>query len=91
MTATLLLSAWGLSGCAYVRHAAVQTGYSLRQRGTPEVRVFKHMVARPTFYVFGTLTLRGHFNPDSLAVVAISDQYTAGEIVDVNHFSRQES
>jgi pimeloyl-ACP methyl ester carboxylesterase len=91
MTAASLVLAGGLSSCAYVRHAAVQTGYSLRQRGAPEVRVFKHMVDRPTFYVFGTLTLRGRFNPDALAVVAVSDRFTAGEIVDVNHFSRQDS
>jgi uncharacterized protein YifE (UPF0438 family)/pimeloyl-ACP methyl ester carboxylesterase len=91
IAAALLLLCASLPGCAYVRHAAVQTGYALRQQGAPEVRVYKHMVDRPTFYVFGTLTLRGRFNPEALAVVAMSDQFTAGEIVDVNHFSRQDS
>ncbi len=88
---SLLAFALGVSGCAYVRHAAVQAGYAMHQQAAPAQRVYKHMVDRPTFYVFGTLKLGGRLNPEAIAVIAVSDEFERGEVVDVNHDSRRDS
>lgn len=87
----MLLLAAGFGGCTYVRTTVKQAGYSARQAGTPRQRIYKHMLARETFFVFGRIENAPADLPEPLAVVALSDRPTAGEVVDVNHVARADS
>ncbi len=90
---TLLLSVLGfvLAGCAYVGTAAKQAYYSLRQPLAPRQRVYKHMLARDTYFVFGRIETGFSTTGEALAVVALSDTFKPGEVVDVNHTTRDDS
>ncbi len=80
-----------LSGCHYAGSAMRQAGYAVHQRRSPEQRVYKHMLSRDTFYVFGTLPIEAEVNPEAIAVIALSDRFQPGEVVDVSHTSRLDS
>jgi hypothetical protein len=51
----LFVLTMALVGCAYVGTAAKQAYYSARQPVAPRQRVFKHMLDRDTFFVFGRI------------------------------------
>lgn len=80
-----------LGGCSYVGTVLTQADYSLRQLAPSEQRVYKHMLDRDTFYVFGRLGRVAGTNPAALAVIAVSDRFRPGEVVDVSHNVRPES
>ncbi|WP_146180182.1 DUF413 domain-containing protein [Opitutus sp. ER46] len=81
------------SGCQYLGTVAREGRYALRQQRNPEQRVYKHMLTRQTFYVFGVIRPETVNVPADLplAVAAIAAGPVAGEVVDVNHVSRAES
>lgn len=81
-----------LAGCAYVGTATKQAYYSVRQPLAPRQRVYKHMLDRDTYFVFGKIEAgSGAAAGAALAVVALSDAFKPGEVVDVNQTSRNES
>ena len=81
----------GLSGCSYLQTASKQAYYAAHQIGAPQQRIYKHLLDRDTFFVFGRIQ-HAPTQPDStVAVVAISDRFRSGEVVDVNHTSRADS
>lgn len=89
--ALLILLAAALAGCAYVGTATKQAYYSVRQAGAPRQRVYKHMLERDTYFVFGRVEAGATLGGAPLAVVAQSDTFKPGEVVDVNHTSRDDS
>lgn len=80
-----------VAGCAYLDTAGIQAVYALRQLGGPQQRIYKHMLGRETYFVFGTIRHKPAQVRDRLAVVALSDRWRRGEVVDVNWFSRDDS
>lgn len=86
----LLLSVC-LVGCSYLRAMTTQAGFSLQQLAAPEQRVYKHMLSRETFFVFGRIERARKVNHDAIAVVALSDQFRNSEVVDINQVTRAES
>lgn len=78
-------------GCSYLGTVVRESRYALHQRSRPELKVYKHMLTRETFYVFGVLNVAGGVPGQTVAVAAISDALTPGEVVDVNHGSRADS
>lgn len=48
-------------------------------------KVYKHMLARDTFYVFGVLRTDLQSNGRPVAVIALSDRFSRDEVVDVSH------
>ncbi len=88
MLAALVIS---LTGCSYLGTMVSQAGYSLQQTASPEQRVFKHMLNRDTFFVFGRIEHARELNSDAIAVIAVSDQFRDSEVVDVNHVARPDS
>ena len=80
-----------LSGCAYVGTAAQQAYYSARQPLAPRQKIYKHMLSRDTYFVFGQIESGASLAGAPLAVMALSDTFKAGEVVDVNHTSRDDS
>ena len=87
----LLTLAAGLSGCSYVQTATKQAYYAACQTGTPQQRIYKHLLDRDTFFVFGRIRHDPTPADSAVAVVAVSDKFRPGEVVDVNHFSRTDS
>lgn len=89
--ALAILAAASLAGCAYVGTVAKQHYYSAQLRRAPRNRIYKHLLERDTFFVFG-LVEADPSHPDApTAVLAISDTPSVGEVVDVSHFVRGES
>ncbi len=71
-----------LPGCAYLGTMASQARYAL----TPaSQRVYKHMLTRDTFYVFGVLRTDLQSNGRAVAVIAVSDRFSPDEVVDVSN------
>ncbi len=68
-----------------------QASYSIRQTASPKQRVYKHMLDRETFFVFGRIGHAGNANREAIAVVAVSDKFRPSEVVDVNHVARPDS
>lgn len=93
MTKSLFLAVLfaGLTGCSYVGSMVSQAAYSMRQRTSPEQRVYKYMLDRETFFVFGRIEHAGNVNREAIAVVAVSDKFRPSEVVDVNHLARVDS
>lgn len=87
----LVILAVCLGGCSYVEAIGSQAGYGLRQMVSPEQRVYKHMVHRATFFVFGKIINAGPVAGQTIAVIALSDQFRPSEVVDVNHVARADS
>lgn len=81
----------GLNGCSYLGTMAAQAGYSLQQTASPEQRIYKHMLDRDTFFVFGRIENARELNSAAIAVVAVSDKFRDSEVVDVNHVARPDS
>ncbi len=88
VVATLLAT---LAGCSYVGTVLTQADYSVRQLSPTEQRVYKHMLDRDTFYVFGRLGRTAGANPETMAVIAVSDRFRPDEVVDVSHNVRPDS
>jgi pimeloyl-ACP methyl ester carboxylesterase len=76
-----------VSGCTYLREAAKQSDYAARQREAPSQRIYKHMLDRDNFFIFGKVIGRASPKPLPLAVAALSDAYRPGEVVDINFVS----
>lgn len=74
-----------ISGCAYMKTVAHQSGYALKQTVIPGQRNYKHMLKRETFFVFGEIAYARHLNSEAVAVIAISDAVKDSEVVDVCH------
>ncbi|MDX2110741.1 MAG: DUF413 domain-containing protein [Verrucomicrobiota bacterium] len=87
----LVIVACCLSSCAYVQTAGKQAYYAAKQTGTPRQRIYKHMLDRDTFFVFGRILNNSHPDGCALAVIAVSDAFQPGEVVDVNQFARTDS
>ncbi len=79
------------SGCAYLGTASEQAYYSARQPLVPRQKIYKHMLSRNTYFVFGQIESGASPLGAPLAVIALSDTFKAGEVVDVNHTSRADS
>jgi pimeloyl-ACP methyl ester carboxylesterase len=79
-----------LPGCQYVGTVVKQRYYQAQLRVAPRNRIHKHIIGRDTFLVIGRVEEN---LPDRAptAVVAISDQPVAGEVVDVSHSVRDSS
>ena len=82
---------FGLSACTYLGTLVSQADYSLQQIASPEQRIYKHMLDRETYFVFGRITYTGRINHDAIAVLAISDRFRDSEVVDANHLGRTNS
>ena len=80
-----------LSGCSYIGTVLSQAGYSVRQMASPEQRVYKHMLDRETFFVFGKIINEGEVRRETIAVIALSDRFRSSEVVDINHVVRADS
>lgn len=80
-----------LAGCSYLGTATKQAYYSARQPLAPRQKVYKHMLSRNTCFVFGQIEAGAGKAGAALAVVALSDAFKTGEVVDVNHTSRNDS
>jgi len=80
-----------LAGCSYLGTAIKQACYSVRQPFAPRQRVYKHMLSRDTYFVYGQIDAGAGNAGAPLAVVALSDAFKIGEVVDVNHTSRDDS
>lgn len=89
LAATLIVFSPG--GCAYLGALMSQADYSLHQMTSPEQRIYKHMLDRETYFVFGRVTYTGQLRQEPMAVLAISDKFTNSEVVDVNHLARPDS
>ena len=89
--ALLSLLVVALAGCTYVGTATKQAYYAARQPVAPRQRVYKHMLDRDTYFVFGRIEAGSGAAGAALAVVALSDAFKPGEVVDVNHTSRADS
>ncbi len=83
----LLLPAM-LAGCTYLTNVSKQSGYSAQQATAPRQRVYKHLIAGDKYFVFGTLDHGGRLPPVPMAVIAVSNLYQDGELVDENHLAR---
>ena len=81
----------GLSGCSYLGTVVSQADYSVKQLVSPEQHIYKHMLSRETFFVFGRIKAPQTTINKPLAVVAISDAFQNSEVVDVNHLARPDS
>ncbi len=80
-----------LNGCSYLGTMVSQAGYSMQQSAAPEQRLYKHMLDRETFFVFGRITNTADLNPAAVAVIAVSDRFRDSEVVDVSHTARMDS
>lgn len=89
----LVLSALylALTGCSYLDSAWKQAGFSALQNQSPTQRVYKHMLGTDNFFVFGKIVHGKGLNQEATAVVAISNLYRNSEVVDVSHFSGNNS
>lgn len=76
-----------VSGCAYVKTVAHQSGYAIKQTVFPGQRNYKHMLTRETFFVFGDIAYARNLNSEAVAVLAVSDTVTDAEVVDVCHLA----
>lgn len=93
-TASILvtLAVLTFSGCTYVGTVARQSYLSVRQTVAPRQRVLKHMVERPTVFVYGEIRgLRAGQRDHRLAVAALSAESSDPEIVDVASGTRGDS
>jgi hypothetical protein len=90
-TVPLLLLLPLLPGCAYLGTAGTQAAYAVQQAGAPRQRVYKHMLGRETYFVFGRIEHKPTAANGRLAVLALSDRWRTNEVVDVNWFSRDGS
>jgi hypothetical protein len=80
----------GLVGRTYLQTVNQQSSYAQQLGHAPQQRVYKHMLDRDTAFVYGQIEHRdGKDAP--MAVIAVSNTYQAGEVVDVGHFSRSDS
>jgi pimeloyl-ACP methyl ester carboxylesterase len=89
-TPILLSLLVGLAGCTYLQTVNQQSSYAQQLGHAPQQRVYKHMLDRDTFFVFGQIEHRDGTDAP-LAVIAVSNAYQTGEVVDVGHFSRSDS
>jgi pimeloyl-ACP methyl ester carboxylesterase/uncharacterized protein YifE (UPF0438 family) len=85
------LIVFSLGGCTYLGTLVSQADYSLKQLASPEQRIYKHMLDRETYFVFGRIAYAGRLNHEAVAVLAISDRFTDSEVVDINHLARPDS
>ena len=90
LTIALLLLPVFAAGCSYLGTAGTQAAYAVRQAGAPRQRVYKHMLGRETYFVFGQIEHKPA-SAGRLAVLALSDRWHTNEVVDVNWFSRDGS
>jgi pimeloyl-ACP methyl ester carboxylesterase len=88
LAAVLLIAA---TGCTYLGSMRRQAVYAHAAERDPQQRIYKHMLDRDTFFVFGELLGAPDRDRAPMAVVAVSDAFRAGEVVDVNHCSRKDS
>ncbi|HLP00448.1 MAG TPA: DUF413 domain-containing protein [Opitutaceae bacterium] len=91
IVSVLSASALFVAGCSYLGTAGEQALYTLQQAGAPRQRVYKHLLGRDTFFVFGRLEHEPAGVRGQLAVVALHDGLETNEVVDVNWFSRDDS
>jgi pimeloyl-ACP methyl ester carboxylesterase len=77
-----------LAGCSYLGSAMKQANYASQQAHAPTQRVYKHLLETDNFFVYGKIEKEVPLNRDAVAVVAISDRFRRGEVVDISHFSR---
>ncbi|HLP08232.1 MAG TPA: DUF413 domain-containing protein [Opitutaceae bacterium] len=91
VVSVLFASALFVAGCSYLNTAGEQALYTLWQAGAPRQRVYKHLLRRDTFFVFGRLEHEPAAARGRLAVVALHDELETNEVVDVNWFSRDDS
>jgi uncharacterized protein YifE (UPF0438 family) len=84
-----LTPALAVSGCTYLATASAQARLAHRQALDPRQRVYKHMIDHETFFVYGQLLHAPDRDRAPIAVVAVSNAFEAGEIVDVNHSARK--
>ncbi|MCB1955065.1 MAG: DUF413 domain-containing protein [Rhodocyclaceae bacterium] len=88
----LVVALAGLLGaCAYLGTVASQADLARKQQSDPELRTTKHLLDRETYFVFGTLDHAPPLNAEALAVIAVSDAFRTGEVVDVNHVAQPDS
>lgn len=80
-----------LSSCAYVGTWARQRYYTHQMRRAPRQETSKHLLDRPTFFVFGQVQGLADESAPPLAVVALSSTAAPGEVVDVSPSVRGES
>jgi pimeloyl-ACP methyl ester carboxylesterase len=80
-----------LSGCQYVGTVVKQRYYHAQLQVAPRNRIHKHIIGRDTYLVIGRVEENPPARAPTTAVVAISDQPVAGEVVDVSHSVRDSS
>ena len=87
----ILVLLFAMSGCSYLGSTFKQAGFSALQKQSPTQRVYKHMLETDNFFVFGKIENGKGLNEEATAVIAVSDLYQKSEVVDVSHFSRNNS
>ena len=90
--AVLLAIATSVSGCTYLRFSSVQGAIEARNAANPELRLSKHLLGTPTYFVYGRLlSQEGVVGSAPLAVAALSNRFRRNEIVEVASFSKSGS
>lgn len=73
-----------LSSCTYLKNVAVQAHYTELQNSDPSMLNLKHMIDRSSYFVYGKVSTDFPIEDKTpLAIVAFSDHFQNGEIVDV--------
>lgn len=77
-----------LSGCTYLKYAAVQQDYARIQKATPAQKNLKHLIDHQTFYVVGHTEDAGcHCDTLPMAVAAYATDTATYELVDTMNFA----
>ena len=77
-----------LSGCTYLKYAAVQQDYARIQKATPAQKNLKHLIDHQTFYVVGhTEDTDCHCRTLPMAVAAYATDTATYELVDTMSFA----
>lgn len=82
---------FGASGCSYLDSAFKQAYLADRYRREPQQRLYKHMLPAENYFVFGKIGSGSGLNEEAIAVVAIYDSRSQGEVVDVSHFVKSDA
>jgi pimeloyl-ACP methyl ester carboxylesterase len=83
--AILAMLLMGFLGCTYIKTAVRQAYLVSQKTHVPRQYTNKHLLDHDTFFVIGRILAGPLPMNHELAVVALSDAFVPGEVVDVNH------
>ena len=89
---TLLISTGLFASCAYLESMTKQQELIQNQKINPRQYNAKHIITSQTYFVYGQIKNKNtHVKQHSVAVVALSNKYHQGEVVDISHRSKMDS